>query len=171
MGPANPLGAFDQSGIEMRSDVLVYTTPALEGDLSVAGFIDVDLYVSSDAKDTDFTAKLIDVYPDGTAYNLDDNIMRVRYREGWSKKVLMQPGKVYKVTFAPMITANTFKQGHRIRLEISSSNFPRYERNLNTGGDNYDESKPVVARNRIYHSSQYPSKVRLPVMSALASSS
>lgn len=163
MGDVKATGAFDQSTLEMRSDILVYTTPELEKDVTVAGFVEVELYVSSDAKDTDFTTKLIDVDPDGTAYNLDDNIFRARYREGYDKQVFMQPGKVYKVTFAPMITANTFKKGHRIRLEISSSNFPRYDRNLNTGGNNHDESEPVVARNRIHHSPEYASRIRLPV--------
>jgi putative CocE/NonD family hydrolase len=163
MGDVKATGAFDQSTLEMRGDILVYTTPELEEDLTVAGFVEVELYVSSDAKDTDFTVKLVDVYPDGTAYNLDDNIFRARYREGYDKKVLMEPGEVYKLAFAPMITANTFLKGHRVRIEVSSSNFPRYGRNLNTGGNNYDESEPVVARNRIHHSARHPSRIRLPV--------
>ncbi len=163
MGDVKATGAYDQSTLEMRSDILVYSTPPLEEDLAVAGFVEVEIFVSSDAKDTDFTVKLIDVDPDGTAYNLDDNIFRARYREGYDKQVFMQPGEVYKIVFPPMVTANTFKEGHRVRLEISSSNFPRYDRNLNTGGNNYDESKPVVARNRVHHSSHYPSKIRLPV--------
>jgi hypothetical protein len=163
MGDVKATGAFDQSTLEMRSDILVYTTPVLEEDLVVAGFVEVELYVSSDAKDTDFTTKLIDVDPDGTAYNLDDDIFRARYREGYEEPVLMEKGQVYRVVFPPMITANTFKKGHRIRLEVSSSNFPRYDRNLNTGGHNYDESEPVVARNRIHHSPQYRSRIRLPV--------
>ncbi len=163
MGDVQATGAYDQSTLEMRSDILVYTTAVLEEDLAVAGFVEVELYVSSNAKDTDFTVKLIDVYPDGTAYNLDDNIFRARYREGYDRKVLMEPGEVYKVTFAPMITANTFLKGHRIRLEVSSSNFPRYDRNLNTGGNNYDETEPFVARNRVHHSAKHPSRIRLPV--------
>ena len=101
--------------------------------------------------------------PDGVAYNLDDNIFRARYREGYDKQVFMKSGEVYKLTFAPMITANTFKKGHRVRLEVSSSNFPRYDRNLNTGGNNFDESKPVVARNSVHHSDKYLSRIRLPV--------
>lgn len=166
MGNANVRGSYDQSNLEMRSDVLVYTTSELTENLAVAGFVEVELYVSSDAKDTDFTVKLIDVYPDGTAYNLDDNIFRARYRAGWDRQVLMEPGRVYRLTFPPMITANTFAKGHRVRIEVSSSNFPRYDRNLNTGGSNYDESKPVVARNRVHHSMQYPSKIRIPVTAA-----
>jgi uncharacterized protein len=163
MGTVKATGAFDQSTLEMRNDILVYTSPVLASDLAVAGFVEVELYVSSDAKDTDFTLKLIDVDPDGVAYNLDDNIFRARYREGYDRQVFMRAGEVYKLTFAPMITANTFKKGHRVRLEVSSSNFPRYERNLNTGGNNFDESKAVVARNSVHHSGEYPSRIRLPV--------
>src|SRR5688572_24262955 len=106
MGTVKATGAFDQSTLEMRNDILVYTSPVLEQDLAVAGFVEVDLYVSSDAKDTDFTLKLIDVDPAGVAYNLDDNIFRARYREGYDKQVFMRAGEVYKLTFAPMITAN-----------------------------------------------------------------
>lgn len=163
MGTVKATGAFDQSSLEMRNDILVYTSPVLESDLAVAGFVEVDLYVSSDAKDTDFTLKLIDVDPAGVAYNLDDNIFRARYREGYDKQVFMRAGEVYKLTFAPMITANTFKKGHRVRLEVSSSNFPRYDRNLNTGGNNFDESKAVVARNSVHHSAKHLSRIRLPV--------
>ncbi len=163
MGDIKATGAFDQSTLEMRSDILVYSTPELDEDVTVAGYVEVELYVSSDAKDTDFTVKLIDVHPDGTAYNLEDNIFRARYREGYDKQVFMKPGKVYNIVFPPMVTANTFKKGHRIRLEVSSSNFPRYDRNLNTGGNNYNESEPVVARNRIHHSSEHASRIRIPV--------
>ena len=163
MGDMVEAGPFDQGDVEMRGDVLVYTSDVLEDGLKVAGFVEVELYVSSDAKDTDFTVKLIDVHPDGTAYNLDDNIFRARYREGYDRVVLMDVGEVYKITFAPMVTANQFKPGHRVRVEVSSSNFPRYDRNLNTGGNNYDETESVVARNSIHHSTQFPSVVRLPV--------
>ena len=106
------------------------------------------LYISSDVKDTDFTIKLIDVYPDGTAYNLDETIQRVRYREGYDKEVFMEEGMVYKVDLTPISTSNYFEKGHSIRIEISSSNFPRFARNLNTGGNNYDESLGVVANNK-----------------------
>lgn len=157
-------GAFDQRENEARQDVLVYSTPPLEQGMEVTGFIETTLYVSSDVKDTDFTVKLIDVYPDGTAYNLDETIQRVRYREGYDKEVFMEPGNVYKVELPPMATSNYFDKGHQIRIEISSSNFPRFTRNLNTGGANYNESKAVIAHNVIYHSAQYPSTVRLPVV-------
>ena len=157
-------GSFDQQEMEKRDDILVYTTDALEEGVEVSGFIESTLYVSSDAKDTDFTIKLIDVYPDGQAYNLDETIQRVRYREGYDKEVFMEKGKVYKVDLTPMSTSNYFKKGHRIRIEISSSNFPRFARNLNTGGNNYDEKKGVVAQNKVHHSSEYPSMIRLPMV-------
>ncbi|MDT0551989.1 CocE/NonD family hydrolase [Urechidicola vernalis] len=157
-------GAFDQQGMEMRNDILVYTTDTLEEGVEVSGFINTTLYVSSDAKDTDFTVKLIDVYPDGTAYNLDETIQRVRYREGYDKEVFMENGEVYEVKLTPMSTSNYFKKGHKIRIEVSSSNFPRFARNLNTGGNNYDEKDAVTAHNKVHHSSKYPSKIEIPMI-------
>lgn len=158
-------GAFDQQQMETRDDILVYTTAALKEGVEISGFIESTLFVSSDAKDTDFTIKLIDVYPDGKAYNLDETIQRVRYREGYEKEVFMEKDKVYKVDLTPMSTSNYFKEGHRIRVEISSSNFPRFARNLNTGGNNYDEKEGVIAHNKVHHSSKYASQVRLPMIS------
>jgi putative CocE/NonD family hydrolase len=164
-GNAITAGAFDQRKNETRPDILVYTTEPLKEGMEVSGPIEVTLYVSSDAKDTDFTVKLIDVYPDGRAFNLDETIQRMRYREGYDKpNVWMQSGKVYKVTLQPMTTSNYFAPGHRIRIEVSSSNFPRFDRNLNTGGRNYDEAKGVVARNAVHHSRQYPSEIKLTVV-------
>src|SRR3989441_1753697 len=158
-------GAFDQRKMEARPDILVYTTEPLKTGMEVSGPIEVTLYVSSDAKDTDFTVKLIDVYPDGRAYNLDETIQRLRYRNGYDKPVQwLEPGKAYKVTLQPMNTSNYFDAGHRIRIEVSSSNFPRFDRNLNTGGKNYDESKGIVAHNAVHHSQQYPSEVKLSVV-------
>jgi putative CocE/NonD family hydrolase len=158
-------GAFDQRKMEARADVLVYSTEPLKQGIEVSGPIEVTLYVSSDAKDTDFTVKLIDVYPDGRAYNLDETIQRMRYRNGYDKpEVWMESGKVYKVTLQPMTTSNYFEAGHRIRLEVSSSNFPRFDRNMNTGGKNYDESKGVVAHNVVHHSKQYPSELGITVV-------
>jgi hypothetical protein len=132
----------------------------------VSGPIDATLYVSSDVKDTDVTIKLIDVYPDGgPAYNLDETIQRLRYRDGYDKPLaFMEPDKVYKVSVQPMTTSNFFPAGHRIRVEVSSSNFPRFDRNLNTGGNNYDEATGVVAHNTIHHSKQYPSQISLTVV-------
>ena len=157
-------GAFDQRKMEARPDILVYTSDALKDGTELSGPIDVNLYVSSDAKDTDFTVKLLDVYPDGRAYNLDETIQRVRYRDGYDKQVMMEPGKVYKVALGPMNTSNYFEAGHRIRIEVSSSNFPRFDRNMNTGGKNYDETKGVIAHNVIHHSKQYPSSVKITVV-------
>ena len=157
-------GAFDQRVMETRNDILVYTTEPLEEGVEVTGFIESTLYVSSDVKDTDFTIKLIDVYPDGKAYNLDETIQRARYREGYDKEVFMKEGEVYKIDLTPMSTSNYFEKGHRIRIEISSSNFPRFARNLNTGGNNYDETEGVVANNVIHHSADYPSQIQLPII-------
>jgi hypothetical protein len=158
-------GAFDQRKMEARPDILVYTSEALKEGMEASGPIDVTLFVSSDARDTDFTVKVLDVYPDGTAYNLDETIQRLRYREGYQKPpVWMEAGKVYKVSFQPMNTSNYFAAGHRIRVEISSSNFPRFDRNMNTGGHNYDETKGVVAHNVVHHSLQYASQVTLTVV-------
>jgi uncharacterized protein len=162
-GNAIKAGAFDQKDMEMRDDILVYTSDVLKEDTEVSGFIEAVLYVSSNVKDTDFTLKLIDVYPDDTAYNLDETIQRVRYREGYDKEVFMEEGKVYEVNLTPLATSNVFKKGHRIRIEISSSNFPRFARNLNTGGNNFDESVGVVATNKVHHSKAYPSLIRLPI--------
>jgi len=158
-------GAFDQRKMEARNDILVYTTDAFKEGIELSGPIEATLYVSSDAKDTDFTVKLIDVDADGTAYNLDETIQRVRYREGYDKApVWMESGKVYKVTLSPMTTSNYFAAGHRLRIEVSSSNFPRFDRNLNTGGNNYDETKSVIAHNAVHHSAQYPSQVTITVV-------
>jgi putative CocE/NonD family hydrolase len=157
-------GSFDQQEMELRKDILVYTSEPLKEGIEVSGFIEATLYLSSDVKDTDITIKLIDVYPDGSAYNLDETIQRVRYRQGYDKEVWMEKGKVYKIEMTPMSTSNFFKPGHRIRIEVSSSNFPRFDRNMNTGGNNYDEAEGVVATNSIHHSRQYPSQIRLPIV-------
>ncbi len=157
-------GAFDQQGMETRNDILVYTSDILEEGIEMTGFIESTLYLSSNVKDTDLTIKLIDVHPDGSAYNLDETIQRVRFREGYEKEVFMENGKVYKVDLTPMATSNFFKKGHRIRIEVSSSNFPRFARNLNTGGNNYDEKVGVVATNTIHHSATHPSQIKLPIM-------
>lgn len=155
-------GSFDQRKMEERNDILVYTSEVLEEGIEMTGFIESTLYLSSDVKDTDLTIKIIDVYPDGTAYNLDETIQRVRYRAGYDKEVFMEKGKVYKVNMTPMATSNFFKKGHQIRIEVSSSNFPRFSRNLNTGGANYDETESVIALNKIHHSKRYPSHIKLP---------
>jgi putative CocE/NonD family hydrolase len=163
-GNAIQSGSFDQRQMETRHDILVYSSEPLSTGVEVSGFIESTLYVSSDARDTDFTIKLIDVYPDGRAYNLDETILRTRYREGFDTEVFMKEGKVYRLDLSPLSTSNYFGSGHRIRIEVSSSNFPRFDRNLNTGGTNYDESEGVVARNQVHHSKAYPSQIRLPVL-------
>ena len=157
-------GALDQQAMEERDDILVYTTEPFPEGVEVTGTIDITLYVSSDALDTDVTVKLIDVYPDGTAYNLDETIQRLRYREGYDREVFMEVGEVYEVRMSPLSTSNFFAPGHRIRIEVSSSNFPRFTRNLNTGGPVWSETEGVVAHNAIHHSREYPSVVRLPVV-------
>lgn len=158
-------GAFDQRKMEERPDILVYTSEPLAEGMEVSGPVDVTLYVSSDAKDTDFTVKVLDVYPDGRAYNLDETIQRMRYREGYDKPVVwMEKDRVYRVSFQPMTTSNYFDAGHRIRIEVSSSNFPRFDRNLNTGGRNFDEATGVVAHNVVHHTTRYPSSLTLSVV-------
>jgi uncharacterized protein len=156
-GNAVQAGSFDQRKMETRNDILVYTSEPFKEGLEASGPIAPTLYVSSDVKDTDVTVKVLDVYPDGRAFNLDESIQRLRYREGYDKPLAwMEPGKVYKVTLQPLTTSNYFAPGHRLRIEVSSSNFPRFDRNLNTGGRNYDESTGVVAHNTIHHSKTYP---------------
>jgi putative CocE/NonD family hydrolase len=142
----------------------VYSSEPLEKNLEVSGPIEVTLFVSSDARDTDFTVKLIDVEPDGTAWNLVESIQRARYREGYDREVFMQPGTVYELQFAPLETSNEFKAGHRIRIEVSSSNYPRFERNLNTGGRNARETTAVVATNSVHHGPEHPSRITLRVI-------
>jgi putative CocE/NonD family hydrolase len=164
-GTAVQPGSFDQRRMEAREDVLVYTTEPFREDTEVSGPITPSLYVSSDAKDTDFTVKVLDVYPDGRAYNLDESIQRMRYRNGYDKPLAwMESGKVYEVTLQPLNTSNYFPAGHRLRIEVSSSNFPRFDRNLNTGGNNYDETHGVVAHNSVHHSRQYPSQLTITVV-------
>ena len=162
IGNAVQGGSFDQSQMELRNDILVYTSEQLKEGVEITGFIESTLFVSSTGLDTDVTIKLIDVYPDGKAYNLDETIQRLRYREGYDKEVFMEKNKVYKVDLTPMVTSNYFAAGHKIRIEVSSSNFPRFDRNLNTGGNNYDEPKGIVVENKIHHSKLYPSVIKLP---------
>jgi putative CocE/NonD family hydrolase len=158
-------GAMDQRKMEERPDILVYSSEPLKDGVEVSGPIEVTLYVSSDVKDTDVSVKLIDVAPNGPAYNLDETIQRLRYRDGYDRPpVWMENGKVYKVTLQPMNTSNYFAAGHQIRIEVSGSNFPRFDRNLNTGGNNYDEAQGVAAHTAIHHSKEYPSSVTLTVV-------
>ena len=157
-------GPRDQRSVEEREDVLIYSTPPLDHDLEVTGPVRLDFFASSSAVDTDFAAKVVDVFPDGTAINITEGILRARYRDSREIPALLIPGKVYPLTIDLWATSNVFRAGHRIRLEISSSNFPRFDRNLNTGGKNYDEKEGVVAHNAVHHSKQYPSQVTLTVV-------
>src|SRR5438876_3412283 len=159
-GTAVEAGAFDQRRMEAREDILVYTSEPFKEGTEVSGPMLPTLYVSSDVKDTDFIVKVLDVYPDGRSFNLDESIQRMRYRDGYDKPLVwMEKDKVYKVALQPLTTSNYFAAGHRLRIEVSSSNFPRFDRNMNTGGHNYDEATGVVAHNAVHHSKQYPSQV------------
>ena len=160
-----PIGMGDHSSIEEREDVLVYSTPVLSEAIEVTGPIRMVLYAATSAKDTDWVARLLDVYPDGKVYNLQDGILRARYRGGKNKPAsLLEPGKVYQYEIDLWLTSNVFLPGHRIRLEITSSNFPRFDRNLNTGEDPATGTRMEKARQTIYHSAEYPSHLILPVI-------
>ena len=146
-------------------DILVYTSEPFKEGMEVSGPIDATLYVSSDAKDTDFTVKVIDVYPDGTAYNLDETIQRVRYRDGYDKPIGVDgKGQGVQGDAAADDHQQLLSGRPRIRIEVSSSNFPRFDRNMNTGGNNYDETDGVVAHNEVHHSRQYPSSITISVV-------
>ena len=162
-GTDTEAGGYDQREIEQRGDVLIYTSAPLDQDLHVTGRIRAVLQVSSSAVDTDFTVKLVDVQPDGTAYNVQEGVLRMRYRKSLRQPEFMTPGQKYLAEIDLNSTANTFLKGHRIRIEVSSSNYPRIERNLNTGGDNYSETRYVVARNRVYLGGEQASFIELPV--------
>jgi putative CocE/NonD family hydrolase len=157
-------GPADQRPNESRADVLVFSTPRLDQDLEVTGFISFDLYAATSAVDTDFTALLVDVDQNGYARFLTDGIVRARYRNGTTQRSEVVPGKVYKYTIDLWATGNVFKAGHRIRLYVSSSNFPRFNRNLNTGEDIIASTKSVVAHQTVYHDHQYSSVLILPVI-------
>lgn len=157
-------GPFDQREIENRDDVLVYTSEVLQEDLEVTGPVKVVLYASSDAKDTDWTGKLLDVYPDGRAFNLCDGIKRARYREAGCGAQLLEKNKVYHYEIDCWSTSNVFGKGHRIRVEISSSNFPRFDRNPNTGHPFGVNAELQKAQQEVYHNEKYPSHIILPII-------
>ena len=155
-------GAFNQAEIEKREDVLVYMTEPLTEPVEITGPIRMILYAKSSARDTDFTAKLVDVYPSGYVQNLCDGIIRARYRNGYMNPSPIEPGKVYRYEIDMWATSNLFKPGHRIGVEISSSNFPQYDRNTNCAGERPDCIK--IAHQVIYHNRKYPSHIILPVI-------
>jgi putative CocE/NonD family hydrolase len=163
---ANAAGAVDQRAAEARDDVLCFTSAVLTEPLEVTGHVSLTLFASSSAPDTDFTGKLVDVFPDGRAIFLTDGILRARYRNSLAEPEPLTPGEPYELGLDLSITSNVFLPGHRIRLEVSSSNFPRYDRNSNTGGVITDESanEVTVAVNRVLHGPAYPSRLILPVI-------
>jgi len=165
-----PWGPLDQRPVEKRRDVLVYSTKPLADEVTVLGPVKVVLYVASDSKDTDFTAKLVDVFPNGNARILSDGILRLRYRESLQKAELAQPGTLYRVTIDAGVTGNVFQKDHRIRIEISSSNFPKFDRNPNTGGLVADETRLLRARQTVFHGRTHPSEVELLVLPKESSS-
>lgn len=157
-------GPRDQRAVEERHDVLVYSTPALEHDLEVTGPVRLEFFATSSAIDTDFTAKLVDVYPDGSVFNLTEGVLRAKYRNSQTAAEALVPGRVYPLTIDLWATSNVFRAGHRIRLEVSSSNFPRFDRNLNTGESGATSAKWVKATNTILHDAGHPSALVLPVV-------
>jgi putative CocE/NonD family hydrolase len=157
-------GPRDRRPAERRDDVLVYTSEVLREDLEVTGPIEMTLYAASSAPDTDFTATLVDVHPDGMAINITEGIVRARFRESLENPSLIQPGQVYEYKILVWETSNVFKAGHRIRVEVSSSNFPRLARNLNTGEHPGEDASMQVANQTIHHSSQYASRITLPII-------
>jgi putative CocE/NonD family hydrolase len=157
--------------VEAREDVLVYSTPPMTEDTEVTGPITLELYAKSSAVDTDFTGKLVDVSPDGFAQNLTEGILRTRYRDSRETPMLMNPGQVYKLTIDLWATSNVFKKGHVLRVEVSSSNFPRFDRNQNTGELRYVNTTQeplqgqfVRATNVILHDAEHPSALILPIV-------
>ncbi len=159
------VGTVDQRPIESRQDVLVFTSPPVEEDTEVTGPIVVKLYAASSARDTDFIARLMDVYPDGTAYNLTEGIIRARFRESiWESPKLLVPNEIYEYTIELLPTSNVFLKGHSIRVHVTSSNFPLYDRNPNTGHEQGVDAEMQVAEQTIYHDERYPSHIILPVI-------
>jgi hypothetical protein len=161
-----PPGPRDQRVVENRDDVLIYSTPVFAQDTEVTGPVSLELFAKSSAVDTDFTAKLVDVAPDGFAQNLTEGILRARYRDSQEKPALMNPGQIYKFTIDLWSTSNVFLKGHMLRLEVSSSNFPRFDRNLNTGEAQGSARNFVSATNTIYHDAEHPSTLVLPIVAA-----
>jgi putative CocE/NonD family hydrolase len=162
--PKDQPGSYDNADIEQRPDVLVYSTEVLRDGLELTGPIQAVISLSSDAPDTDVMVKLLDVFPDGRAMNLQDGVTRVRYRDSYAAPAMMKPGTVYEVPVDLHATSWYLPAGHRLRMEVSSSNFPRFERNLNTGGRNYDETTWRVAHNTVHHAAASVSKLVLPVV-------
>ena len=166
-----PMGPRDQRLAERRDDVLVYTSPVLPDDVEVIGPVQVKLYAASSARDTDWTAKLVDVFPSGFAMNVADGIIRARFRDSFEQPTLIEPGQLYEYTIDLWSTANVFQKGHQIRVEISSSNFPHYDRNPNTGAEFGTTTELKVAQQTLHHDATRPSHIVLPVIPRKATSS
>jgi putative CocE/NonD family hydrolase len=162
--PKDQPGSFDQADIEQRLDVLVYSSAVLGDGVELTGPMKAVIALSSDAPDTDVTVKLLDVFPDGRVMNVQEGITRVRYRDGFGQVRLMKPGTIYDVPIDLHATSWYLPAGHRLRVEVSSSNFPRFDRNLNTGGHNYDETTWRIATNSVHHSPAHASRLILPVL-------
>lgn len=162
-GPYAQTGPRDHADLELRDDVLVYSTPPLEAPVEVSGTVRAVLHVSCSTPDTDLVVKVLDVDPEGRSFDIVDGILRLRYRDGFDRAVAMRPGEVYRVAMDLDATSNTFLAGHRIRVQVTASNFPRYDRNLNTGGDNHRETRWQTADVEVHHSAEHPSHVLLPI--------
>jgi len=157
-------GPRDQEHVESRMDVLVYSTPPLTEDVEVTGPVAATLFAATTARDTDWTVRMADVHPDGRAYGITDGIVRARYRDDLAKPALLEPNKVYEYEIDLKATSNVFKKGHQIRLQISSSNFPRFSRNPNTAGDIATETELLPANQTVLHDEDHPSRIRLPII-------
>jgi putative CocE/NonD family hydrolase len=157
-------GPLDQSHIEQRKDVLCFTTPELKEDMEVTGPLELPLFAATSARDTDFTAKLVDVYPDGYCYNVADGIIRARFRKSVFHPEPVQPGELYEYIINMVATSQLFRKGHRIRIDISSSNFPAFDRNMNTGNAIGEDARGIPATQSIFHEARYPSFLDLPVI-------
>jgi putative CocE/NonD family hydrolase len=172
IGPYNPglyelapPGPYDQREIEARDDVLTFTSDELPEDLEVTGPVSVTLHASSSAPDTDFVARLCDVYPDGRSINITEGVIRARFREGvWGEPKLMEPGRMYEFSLDLQATSNVFRRGHRLRLDVTSSSFPLWDRNLNTGEDPATATHMQVAHQTIFHDREHPSRITLPTI-------
>jgi len=169
--PRNPvpthemgMGAYNQIEFENRNDMLVYTSAPLESALEVTGPVEIKLYAASSAEDTDFSGKLVDVWPDGKAYNIAEGILRAGYRESGTQFKPIIPDSIYEYSISLGCTSNVFKPGHRVRVEISSSNFPKWERNLNTGHPLGQDAEIKLAMQTVFHDQRYPSHIILPVI-------
>jgi uncharacterized protein len=168
--PADPVyemnsvlaGSFDVAALELRADILVYSTPPLTEGIEMTGHMRAMLHLSTDVPDTDVTVKIVDVHPDGRAFSLQQGYLRLRWREGYEREVMMKPGEVVPVEIDMLVYSNYFKPGHRIRIDITSSNMPHFGRNLNTGGDNARDTTWRKATVTLYHGARYPSCVELP---------